>query len=273
MTRFAKLFGMPARPPSRPLVLCLSGLDPSGGAGLQADIETIAALGGHALGVLTCLTVQDTRNVAAVVPTDPELLRRQLAALLADSPPQAIKLGLLGGMEQLPVILEAIAHCKVPVVCDPVLRAGGGALLHGEATVAALRGRLLAAVTVLTPNAAEARQLSPDAADLDACGAALLGTGCQRVLITGGDEPGEQVTNCAYAPGAAPRRWHWPRLPETFHGAGCTLASAIAALLARGEDLDEALGRAQEWTQDSLRRALAVGRGRRIPGRIGERGT
>lgn len=253
--------------PTRPLVLCLSGLDPSGGAGLQADIETIAALGGHALGVATCLTVQDTRNVAAVVPTDPALLRRQLEALLADSPPQAIKLGLLGAMEQLPVILEAIGRCRVPVVCDPVLRAGGGALLHGEAAVAALRERLLAAVTVLTPNAAEARRLSPGAADLDACGAALLAAGCRRVLITGGDEPGAQVTNTAYAPGQEPRRWRWPRLPETFHGAGCTLASAVAALLARGEALDQALERAQQWTQNSLQRALVVGQGRRIPGR------
>lgn len=264
---------MPSHPPSRPVVLCLSGLDPSGGAGLQADIETIAALGGHALGVLTCLTVQDTRNVAAVVPTDPALLRRQLEVLLADCRPQAIKLGLVGGVEQLPVILEVIGHCRVPVVCDPVLRAGGGALLHDAAAVAALRERLLAGVTVLTPNAAEARRLCPGAADLDACGAELLAAGCARVLITGGDEPGEQVTNRVYAPGAAPRRWHWPRLPETFHGAGCTLASAVAALLARGDDIDTALGRAQAWTQDSLGRALAVGQGRRIPGRIGGSGT
>jgi hydroxymethylpyrimidine/phosphomethylpyrimidine kinase len=254
--------------PSPPLVLCLSGLDPGGGAGLQADIETMAALGGHALGLATCLTVQDSRDVARVVAVEPALLEQQLEVLLADMRPQAIKLGLLGDAAQLPLIVRTIRRCAVPVVCDPVLRAGGGALLHGDDTLAALRRELLARVTVLTPNAAEARRLCPEAADLDACGAALLAAGCARVLITGGDEPGAEVLNSAYAAGAAPRRYRWPRLPETFHGAGCTLAAAIAALLAGGMDLDQALEQAQEWTQAALNRAFAVGRGRRIPGRI-----
>lgn len=256
------------RPLSRPLVLCLSGLDPGGGAGLQADIETVAALGGHALALATCLTVQDTRDVARVEATAPQLLQEQLELLLADSPPQAIKLGLLGSAEQLPLIVRTIRRCGVPVVCDPVLRAGGGALLHDEDTAAALRRELFGQVTVLTPNAAEARRLCPGAAGLDDCGAALLACGCARVLITGGDEPGERVVNRVYAADHAPRRYDWARLPETFHGAGCTLAAAIAALLARGMDLDEALQQAQEWTQGALQRALRTGRGRRIPGRI-----
>jgi hydroxymethylpyrimidine/phosphomethylpyrimidine kinase len=254
--------------PSRPLVLCLSGLDPSGGAGLQADIETVAALGGHALGVVTALTVQDTRNVARVAATDPALLAEQLELLLPDSPPQAVKLGLLGGAEQLPAILEALEPLRVPVVCDPVLRAGGGALLHGDAAAQALRRRLFPAVTLLTPNAAEARRLCPGAASLDDCGAELLAAGCGHVLITGGDEPGAEVTNTWYAPGRPPRAFHWPRLPETFHGAGCTLAAAAAALLARGLPMEAALQQAQQWTQQALQRALQVGQGRRIPGRI-----
>ncbi len=253
--------------PSRPLVLCLSGLDPSGGAGVQADIESVTALGGHALGVVTALTAQDTSNVTRVVATDPALLQQQLELLLLDSPPQAIKLGLLGGAEQVPVILEAIRRCRVPVVCDPVLRAGGGTLLHGDAAAQALRSELFGAVTVLTPNAAEARRLCPERADLDACGAGLLEAGCAHVLITGGDEPGASVVNTWYAPGQAPHRYTWPRLPETFHGAGCTLAAAIAALLARGLPVGAALQQAQEWTQGTLRQALRVGQGRRIPGR------
>jgi len=239
--------------PSPPLVLCLSGLDPSGGAGLQADIESVAALGGHALGVVTALTAQDTRDVARVVATDPALLEQQLDLLLRDSPPQAIKLGLLGGAEQLPVIVAAIRRCGVPVVCDPVLRAGGGALLHSEATAQALRRELFAAVTVLTPNAAEARRLCPDAGSLEACGASLLKAGCGHVLITGGDEPGTDVVNTWYAPGRAPYRY--------------TLASAIATLLARGLPVAAALQQAQEWTQGTLRQAIRVGQGRRIPGR------
>ena len=252
---------------SPPLVLCLSGLDPSGGAGLQADIESVAALGGHALGVVTALTAQDTRDVARVVATDPALLRQQLDLLLNDSPPQAFKLGLLGGAEQLPVILEAIRRCPVPVVCDPVLRAGGGSLLHGEEAARALRRQLFGAVTVLTPNAAEARRLCPETASLDDCGASLLAAGCAQVLITGGDEPGAEVVNTWYSTGRPPRRYAWPRLPETFHGAGCTLAAAIAALLARGLDIEPALQQAQQWTHQTLRRAVRVGQGRRIPGR------
>jgi len=252
---------------SRPLVLCLSGLDPSGGAGLQADIESVAALGGHALGVVTALTVQDSRNVARVVPTDPELLRQQIDALLDDSPPQAVKLGLLGDVQQLEPLLDLLRACPVPLVCDPVLRAGGGARLLDPAAAQALRETLFPAVTLLTPNAAEARLLCPQAPDRDACGEALLHAGCAHVLITGGDEPGDSVVNTWYAPGRPPLRYEWPRLPETFHGAGCTLAAAAATLLARGLEMGEALQQAQEWTQASLRRAFSVGRGRRIPGR------
>lgn len=254
--------------PDLPAVLCLSGLDPSGGAGLQADIETVAALGGHALGLVTALTVQDSRNVASVHPVDSALLAAQLELLLADCKPGAVKLGLLGSVEQLPMILTAARTCGAPLVCDPVLRAGGGAILLGDEAAAALRRELLPAVTVLTPNAAEARALCPGARSLDDCGAALLAGGCAHVLITGGDEPGAEVINTWYAPGHEPRRYAWPRLPETFHGAGCTLAAAIAVLLAQGLTMESALEQAQRWTQQSLERAFAVGRGRRIPGRL-----
>lgn len=254
---------------SRPLVMCLSGLDPGGGAGLQADIETVAALGGHVLGLVTALTVQDTHNVAKVVPIGADLLAEQLDLLLRDCQPKAVKIGLLGSAEQVPAILRAIAGLGVPLVCDPVLRAGGGALLHGDEAARALRHSLFPAVSLLTPNAAEARRLCPEADSLEACGAALLAAGCGNVLITGGDEPGEAVTNTWLAPGRPPRAWRWPRLPETFHGAGCTLASSIAALLAHGLEMEQALEQGQQWTQQALQRAFAVGQGRRIPGRTG----
>jgi len=253
---------------SPPRVLCLSGLDPIGGAGLQADIETLAAQGVHALGLVTALTVQDSRNVRRVVATDPGLLDEQLAVLLADSRPDAVKLGLLGSAEQLPVIAAHLARLGVPVVCDPVLRAGGGTDLAAAGFPTALRARLLPLVTVLTPNAAEARRLAPEADTLAACAATLLADGCARVLITGGDEPGASVANQAWGRGGMARRWDWPRLPETFHGAGCTLASAIAARLALGDTVDEALDAGQRWTQAALARAITVGSGRRIPGRL-----
>ena len=248
------------------MVLCLSGIDPTGGAGLQADIETAAAFGGHALGIVTALTVQDTRNVHRVVAVEPALLSAQLEVLLDDVRPQAIKLGLLGDAAQLPVIAAAIRRCKVPVVCDPVLRAGGGTELAAAGYPEALCRELLSMVTVLTPNAAEARRLA-GRNDLDACGAALLALGCAHVLITGGDEPEAQVRNRWYVPGRTPREFRWPRLPETFHGAGCTLATAIAIRLAAGQEIALAIEQAQGWTQAALACAMAVGRGRRFPGR------
>lgn len=250
----------------RPAVLCLAGHDPSGGAGLQADIEAVAAVGGHALGILTALTVQDSRNVRKMVPVRAALIAEQLRCVVADSRPRAIKIGLLASQAQLAPILEVIENLKAPVVCDPVLRAGGGRNLSSATMIAALCHRLLPQVSVLTPNAAEARRLS-GRTRLDDCARVLLDRGCAHVLITGGDEPGKEVINTWHTGSSAPMRFRWPRFPEIFHGAGCTLAAAIAGRLAQGDEVGTALEFAQRWTHETLRRAFAVGRGRRIPGR------
>ncbi|TXH06031.1 MAG: hydroxymethylpyrimidine/phosphomethylpyrimidine kinase [Nevskiaceae bacterium] len=255
-------------PTALPLVLCLSGHDPTGGAGIHADLEAVAALGGHALTVVTAQTVQDTRDVARVAPVAPILIAAQIEALIADCDIAAIKVGLLGDAAQLPVIAAAAQRLRVPLVLDPVLRAGGGSALANAATVAAMRTDLFPLTTVLTPNAAEARRLAPGAATPEACAQALLAAGCANVLVTGGDEPGDDVVNTWHRSGSPPRAYRWPRLPETFHGAGCTLAAAIAALLAQGRDVGEALVEAQTYTQRSLHNARRIGHGRRIPGRL-----
>jgi hydroxymethylpyrimidine/phosphomethylpyrimidine kinase len=254
----------------RPAVLFLSGHDPGGGAGIQADLETAAALGGHGLSLITAHTVQDTRDVVAVRAPDLALLREQAAVLLADVSVKAIKVGLLGAPEQVPFIVELIERTGVPAVVDPVLRAGGGADLASGALVEALK-RALPRVEVLTPNAAEARRLAPQARDLDAAGAALVALGARHVFITGGDEAGDTVINRWYRRDGAPRAFSWPRLPGPFHGAGCTLAAAIATLLAQGSDVGAALADAQAFTHRALERACAPGRGRRIPDRSGRR--
>lgn len=255
---------------SRPSVLCLSGHDPGGGAGMQADIETAAALGGHAVCLITAHTVQDTRDVRRVVAPQLALLREQAEVLLGDVSVGAIKVGLLGAPEQTAFVAELAARLRRPLVLDPVLRAGGGAELATGALVDAIRRDLLPNVEVLTPNADEARRLA-GAEDLAACGAALLAGGARNVLITGGDEatrgPGEAVVNRWFRRDGAPRAFAWPRLPGPFHGAGCTLATAIATLLARGLPLAEALADAQAWVHGALGRAFAPGRGRPIPGR------
>jgi len=250
-----------------PTVLCLSGHDPAGGAGVHADIEAIAAQGAHALTVITALTVQDSRNVARVQAVDATLFAEQIERLLADSDIRAIKLGLLGDIAQIAVIAATIRRLRVPVVCDPVLRAGGGSDLAATATIAALREQLFPLVDLLTPNAAEARRLAPDAADPAAAAATLWAAGCRQVLVTGGDEPGDEVCNLWRRDDGSLREFRWPRLAAAFHGAGCTLASAIAGRLAVGDDWPQAIEQAQRYTHTALARAYRSGRGRLIPGR------
>lgn len=250
----------------RPLVLCCSGHDPSGGAGIHADIEAVAANGAHCLSLITAHTVQDTQDVVRVSSVAPILLASQIETLLADCKISAIKIGLLGDAQQIPVLLAAIARTQVPVVLDPILRAGGGASLASAALQAALQEKLLPHITVLTPNAAEARRLTRKDS-LDEAAHALLKLGVEHVLITGGDEPGDLVTNHWYSENGL-RRFEWPRLPGGFHGAGCTLASALAARLARGLPMAQALEDAQRYTHASLSHAFRSGQGRKIPGRL-----
>jgi hydroxymethylpyrimidine/phosphomethylpyrimidine kinase len=251
----------------RPTVFCLSGHDPGGGAGIQADIETVAALGGHALSLISAHTVQDTTDVTRVQPVDVALLREQAAVLLADAAaPGAIKVGLLGSVGQAEFVAQLARQTGAPLVLDPVLRAGGGAELASAGLLDALAA-LLPQVEVLTPNAAEARRLAPGAGDLDACGRELLRRGARNVLITGGDEAGESVVNRWFRSDGSPRAFAWPRLAGPFHGAGCTLAAAIATLLARGEPVGAALTDAQAWVHQALQRGFAPGKGRMIPGR------
>ncbi|HSW12449.1 MAG TPA: hydroxymethylpyrimidine/phosphomethylpyrimidine kinase [Solimonas sp.] len=241
-------------------VLCLSGHDPTGGAGIHADIEAIGALGGHALSIITANTVQDSHNVSRVAAVAPILLAAQLEALIDDCRIGAIKIGLLGDAAQLDPILRAIERLRVPVVLDPVLRAGGGTALVRSELLLAMQERLLPRIDVLTPNAAEARVLGGVER--------LLDSGLKHLLVTGGDEPGDSVVNTWHRRGAAALVFEWPRLQQRFHGAGCTLASAIAALLAQGRPVEAALEEAQRYTHGTLERAWAVGSGRLIPGRL-----
>lgn len=255
-----------ANPP--PLVLCLSGHDPTGGAGLHADIEACVANGAHALSVITTNTVQDTRDVQRVVAVAPILLAQQIHALLDDCKIQAIKIGLLGDAQQIPVLCDLIRTAQVPVVCDPILRAGGGSNLVGVQVQAALLEQLLPLVTVLTPNAAEARRLVPRASSLDECAQTLIASGCSQVLITGGDEPDADVVNQWFPCEGEPRKFVSMRLSGSFHGAGCTLAAALAARLAQGEAMAVAIEAALSYTHQTLVAARAIGQGRKIPRRI-----
>ena len=249
-----------------PVVLCFSGHDPSGGAGIQADIETLHRIGCHASTIITALTVQDTCNVTAVLPQPADRFMRQARTIMADLPIAAIKIGLLASAELARASADLIRELPgVPVVLDPVLAAGGGTDLAGDALLAAIRLDLLPLTTVVTPNSPESRRLTGER-QLDACARRLLDLGCSNVLITGSHEDEVRVVNRLYQ-AEERRNWDWDRLPHSYHGSGCTLASAVAGFLALGLSVPEAVYAAQAFTWRTLANGLSLGRGQHLPNR------
>lgn len=259
---------------SPPRVLVFSASDPSAGAGLQADILTIASLGCHPLTVVTALTVQDTVGVDSVHPVDAELVERQARQLLEDMPVAAFKLGVLGSLENVVAVAEIVAdYPDVPLVFDPVLASGRGDEFSNEDMVSAMRELLLPQTTVVTPNAPEARRLAEsdedeNEPDAEECARRLVGLGAQHVLITGTHESTPMVVNSLFGESGLIRRDRWERLPGSYHGSGCTLASAIAACIARGADIEEAVRDAQEYTWQTLANGFRPGMGQFIPDRL-----
>lgn len=252
---------------NNPVMLAAGGHDPCGGAGIQADIEAAAAMGVHAVTALTCLTIQDTGNVCGMEPTDPGLLRRQIETLFADIPIHCCKIGLIGSDGAARVLAELLgAPDAPPLVLDPVLAAGGGANLSGERLIESIRAELIPKCSLLTPNLPEAQRLSGRSTPGD-CAAELTRLGCAHVLVTGGHEETDRVINRLYDANGLVNEWEWPRLPHGYHGSGCTLAGAAAALLAKGIDLANAVEQAQRFTWRTLADAMQLGRAQLIPRR------
>jgi hydroxymethylpyrimidine/phosphomethylpyrimidine kinase len=254
-----------------PAVLAFSASDPTGGAGMQADLLTIASLGCQPLTVLTALTAQDTHGVHGLLAMEPEWIARQADRLLADIPVAAFKLGVLGSARNAESVAAILAaHPRTPVVLDPVLASGrGDALAEGD-LVPALRASLLPLATVLTPNSLEARRLALATADaaLSDCARALTGAGCRYVLITGTHEPGAEVVNTLYDAQGVAAEARWPRLPGSYHGSGCTLAAALASFLAKGLAVADAARAAQAYTWKTLEAGFRPGRGQHLPNRL-----
>lgn len=257
-----------------PIVLTFAATDPTGGAGIQADVLTLASLGCHALSVVTAVTVQDSSGVEALMPLDAQWVADQARCVLEDMPVAAFKIGLLGSVEIIRSIAEIIAdYPDIPLILDPVLASGRGDELATDQMMQAMRELLIPQTTVLTPNSIEARRLAHDDADadppsLDACARRLLDMGSEFVLITGTHENTAQVINTLHGVGGILRADAWPRLPGSYHGSGCTLASALAATLANGLGIEEAVRDAQEYTWQSLRFAFRPGMGQHVPDRL-----
>lgn len=261
----------------RPCVLVFAGHDPSGGAGIQADIEAIAAQGAHALPIITALTVQDNNHVYAVHPVSAELIRAQALALMACVPIRAIKIGIVGNRENAEMIAQLIDQMYVqllasrsclPVILDPVLGSGrGNALAVDEACFAI--APLLERASLITPNLPELAKLAPHGLTSAQKATSLLGGAVCDVLLKGGHADDEAVINRWFSSAQVNEevQWTWPRLAGQFHGSGCTLAAAIAGRLALGETMEQSLFAAQEYTQAALSSAFAIAGGQLIPQR------
>ncbi|MEJ2621052.1 MAG: hydroxymethylpyrimidine/phosphomethylpyrimidine kinase [Candidatus Thiodiazotropha sp.] len=256
----------------RPVVLAIGGHDPGGGAGIQADIEAIGANGCHAATALTCLTVQDSCDVSGLIPQSAEQLTAQCIAVIEDCRVSAIKIGLLGSLQAAHAVIRLLeGFPDIPAIYDPVLAAGGGSELSSEQLLMTIREDLLPLCNLITPNTVEAARLSAagNSASLEQHAEILFQLGCRAVLITGTHDEQDQhrVINRLYRPGISPLVRHYPRLPGEYHGSGCTLAAALAARIALGDNLQRATEAALDYSWKTLQQGFQTGRCQSMPNR------
>jgi hydroxymethylpyrimidine/phosphomethylpyrimidine kinase len=244
----------------KPVVLVMGGHDPTGAAGIQADIESIMVAGCQCVSLITVLTAQNTSEFKQVIPQTAENFRLQCQTLLSDIPIDVCKIGLIGDLGIAEVIVEALAKLNdVPVVVDPILQSGTGWTLAAGQLREFIQRSLLRRATVATPNSTEARLLS-GCQDIYQAGEKLLAIGCPQVLITGADEATAEVSNILFMQDAEPVVYHWERLPGMYHGSGCTLAALTAAGIAKGYPVKTAIETAQEHTWKALKHGRRYGR-------------
>lgn len=259
-----------------PSVLCFSTTDPTGGGGLQADVLTVASMGCHPLAVVCAVAVRDTRGVDDVVAVDPDTLADQARALLEDVPVRAFKLGMAGSVENLAAIAEVLSdYPEVPLIVETTLALRGDDESGTEDYVEALLELAVPQAMVLVTGRHDLARLHDSCnvddrsgGSVDECASRLLGLGVDYVLMTGASEPAAQVVNVLFGAQGRVRTDTWERLPGRFLGARATLSSALAAALAHGMDVREAVREAQEFTYQALTSAYRPGMGLAIPDRL-----
>ncbi|MBF0138052.1 MAG: bifunctional hydroxymethylpyrimidine kinase/phosphomethylpyrimidine kinase [Magnetococcus sp. DMHC-1] len=247
-------------------VLIVAGSDPVAGAGLQADLKTVSAIGGYAMTAVTAITVQDTRQVYDFLPLEPDWVARQMRVVLQDVGADCVKLGMLGSPGIVAAVAAVLAdHPGLPVVADPILVAGGGGSLAKEGAATVLRNLLLPRVTLLTPNVPEAEVLTgltiDSTATMEQAAQQLARIGC-RVLLTGGHLASGEIIRDLFFDG---QTCHWFASPRRagpgFHGTGCTLASAVATGVAQGMTLHDAVAHGLDYVRRAVAGSLSLGQG------------
>ena len=261
------------KPP--PAVLTFAATDPSGGAGLQADILTLASMGCHPLSVITAITVQDTSGVEGITAIDADWVSDQARAILEDIPVAAFKIGAMGSLENIAAIAEIVSdYPEIPLILDPILASGRGDEFANEEALEAIRELLIPQCTVITPNTPELRRLmlsddeDGEGLGIEKLALRLIELGAEYVLVSGTHESTADVINTLFHEKGILRSDTWRRLPGRFHGAGSTLASAIAATMARGLDIDDAVREAQDYTWQALKFGFRPGMGQLVPDRL-----
>ena len=248
-------------------VLIVAGSDSGGGAGIQADIKAVTALGGFAMTAITALTAQNTQGVHGVFPVDPGFIAQQMRVVLTDIGADSLKTGMLHSVPVIETVADVIGELApdAPLVADPVMVAKGGASLLDDVAHAALLARIVPLAAVLTPNAPEAAALTGidvvDEASQRAAGEKLCALGARAVLVKGGHVPGDTIVDLLVTP-AGVTRFTSPRIDTAHtHGTGCTLASSLAAGLAQGMALEAAVVRARNYVLAAIRSAPGYGHG------------
>ena len=264
---------MPDSHKAPPAVLSFAATDPSGGAGIQADILTLASMGCHPLSVITAITVQDTSGVEGFMAIDADWVADQARSILEDIPVAAFKIGVLGSVENVSVIAEIVAdYPEIPLILDPVLSSARGDEFASDDTLAAIRELLIPQCTIITPNTPELRRLAleddEDEGRIEKLALRLIEMGAEFVLVTGAHEATPEVINSLFCDKGLLRSDNWRRLAGSFHGSGCTLSSALAATIARGMDISAAVREAQEYTWQTLKFGFRPGMGQLVPDRL-----
>lgn len=252
-----------------PVVMCFSGLDPSGGAGIQADIESVSSHGCMAAPIITAATVQDTNNVMSFLPMPADLIIEQARAILEDMPVSIIKIGMVGSAEMARAIHSIlIDYPEIKVVYDPVFSTENNGSLSTSDLIDNVRELLLPLTTVLTPNIFEAHALTPGSDTAAAAAMGLLENKCEYVLLTGTHAKTSDVVHTLYSNHRELKQFHYERLPHKYHGSGCTLAASVAALLAIGHEPISAVHHALDYTHKTLINGRRIGMGQYHPDRF-----
>lgn len=252
-----------------PTVLTIAGTDPTGGAGIQADLKTFSALGCYGMSVITALVAQNTCGVRAIHSVPPTFVQAQLQTVLDDILPDAIKIGMVHSLELVSVIADVLKqYPQIPVVFDPVMIATSGDRLIEERTVEAIVAQLFPLVTLITPNMDEASLLANIAVrtveDMQVAAKKIMNMGTNALLLKGGHLESDELTSLLIGKEGLTKTLHSDKIEtKNMHGSGCTLSSAIAAYLAQGNVLAEAVSKAQDYVHGAIYSAadVVIGKG------------